>query len=355
MTNTFEDQLREDLHAATSHTAYRSIDPAQVIGEGSRLVQRRRRQRGGLGAVAAVAVLAVGGFLVTDHGRATTAPPAGPSTTTSPASTRSAVFNPGIPANRQFVVDVAPEASAESNVSYYEVDVTTRERTLLGRSSTRGMGDGMTWGTGDPASGVILGLVPKDAYSAVPLFVPQPTSGFDMAVEMMEGTGYQAFMLGSEDAATLEAFQGLVWSMPGGTVHGPSGVLPVADFPGAGAVEGVRVWVAPELKVFGLDRMGVEEAIPVSGRLSVHFTSYLDVDTERATAFGLVERGSRDVSLRFSDGTTVTRPVDTAPVGDTGYDAFLAEASGREGTVRLLEVSWTDPFGSRQSRTVGKD
>ena len=92
MTNTFEDQLREDLHAATSHTAYRSIDLAQVIGEGSRLVRHRRRQRG-LGTVAAVAVLAVGGFLVTDHGRATTAPPAGPIKTASAAPLSRAVLD----------------------------------------------------------------------------------------------------------------------------------------------------------------------------------------------------------------------------------------------------------------------
>jgi hypothetical protein len=54
------------------------------------------------------------------------------------------------------------------------------------------------------------------------------------------------------------------------------------------------------------------------------------------------------------DGTTVTRAVDTAPVGGAGYDAFLAEASDPEGKVRLLQVSWTDPSGARQSREVSR-
>ena len=75
MNNTFEDQLRADLHAAAGQPAYGSIDPTQVIGEGRRVVRRRHRLQA-LGAAAAVAVLGVGGFLATDTGRATTAPPA---------------------------------------------------------------------------------------------------------------------------------------------------------------------------------------------------------------------------------------------------------------------------------------
>ncbi|HEY7717533.1 MAG TPA: hypothetical protein VH915_02160, partial [Pedococcus sp.] len=130
MNETFEDQLRTDLHAATRHTAYPSIEPADVIAEGRRVVRRRHRLQA-LGAAAAVAAIAVGGVIATDAGRATTAPPAGPSTTVDATAVRSAVFNVTQPTNRQFLVEVAPEASTDANISYYEVDVTTKERRLL--------------------------------------------------------------------------------------------------------------------------------------------------------------------------------------------------------------------------------
>lgn len=75
MNDLFEDQLRAYLHAAAGRPAYDSIDPTEVIGEGRRVVRRRHRLQA-LGTAAAVAVLGVGGFLATDTGRTTTAPPA---------------------------------------------------------------------------------------------------------------------------------------------------------------------------------------------------------------------------------------------------------------------------------------
>jgi hypothetical protein len=352
MTSTFEDQLREDLHAAAGHTVYDSIDPTEVIGEGRRVVRRRHRLQA-LGTAAAVAVIAVGGFLATDAGRTTTSPPAGPSTTTSPAATRSAVFNPGIPANRQFVVEVAPEGSADANVSYYEVDLTSRQRILLGRSSTRGVGDGVTWGRGD--ANIILGLYPKDAIGAVPLFSPPATAGFDMAVEVMEGTGYQAFMLGSDDPSTLEAFQGLVWSMPGDGIHGPDGLLPTADFLDEKSVSTAKVWVAPSHGTVGLDLPGPVASAPIAepGTYTVHTMSSTVDGKAQLHVYGLLQQGSTDLHLTFSDGTEVTEPAATEPLGTTGYDAFYAQATGPEGA-RLLTVGWVDPSGTKQSRDVGK-
>ena len=67
MNHHFEDQLRADLHAAAGQPAYESIDPAEVIGEGTRFVRRRRRLQA-VTAVATVAVLAVGGVIATDTG-----------------------------------------------------------------------------------------------------------------------------------------------------------------------------------------------------------------------------------------------------------------------------------------------
>ena len=354
MTHTFEDQLREDLHAATSRPAYGSVDPALVIAEGSRLV-RRRRLRQGAGATAAVALLTVGGFLATDHDRTTSAPPAGPSTTVDATATRSAYFNVTQPTNRQFVVEVAPEAQADANVSYYEVEVATKERTLLGRSSTRGLGDGATWGRGDQDPRVILGIMPQYAYGMVALFGPEFRGGARTDVSPVHGTDYQAFLLQADDPATAEKFQGFVWSTPDQTIQGPDGQLPAARFPSSDR-QPVRVWLAPQQQVFGLDRMGIQDVTPIAepGRFAVQHSSYRDGGTERGTAFGLVEKGSSDVRLRFSDGTTVTRAVETAPLGGTGYDAFLAEASGPEGKVRLLEVSWTDPSGAKLSREVSR-
>jgi hypothetical protein len=350
---TFEDQLRTDLHAATRHTAYPSIEPADVIAEGRRVVRRRHRLQA-LGAAAAVAAIAVGGVLATDAGRTTTAPPAGPSTTTSATSTHTAVFNPNMPANRQFVVEVAPEGSADANVSYYEVDLTSKQRSLLGRSSTRGVGDGITWGRGD--ANVILGLYPKDAFGALPLFNPPATAGFDMAVEVMEGTGYQAFMLGSENAATLEAFEGLVWSMPGGGIHGPDGSLPTADFLDEKSVSTAKVFVVPGLETVGLDLLGPVATAPITepGTFTVHTSSRTADGKTQLNVYGLVQQGSTDLHLTFSDGTTVTMPARTEPLGTTGYDAFYAEATGPEGA-RLLTVGWVDPSGTKQSRTAGKD
>lgn len=80
MNDLFEDQLRADLHTAAGRPAYDPIDPTQVIGEGRRVVRRRHRIQA-IGAAAAVAVIGVGGFLATDTGRTTTAPPAHHSTT----------------------------------------------------------------------------------------------------------------------------------------------------------------------------------------------------------------------------------------------------------------------------------
>ena len=157
MTHTFEDQLREDLHTAAGQPAYDSIDPTEVIGEGTCFVRRRRRQQA-VTAVAAVAVLAVGGLIATDQGRTTTAPPAGPSRTASAAPVSRALLTLGDDGLGRFIAEWTPGTNGVVIIDAADDSRPTVARLLLpagGRQITAAV---------LPERGWIVALLPADSH-----------------------------------------------------------------------------------------------------------------------------------------------------------------------------------------------
>jgi hypothetical protein len=337
MSTSFETRVREDLRTAADHAAYPAIDPAAVIGEGTRVVRRRHRLQG-LGAAAAVAAIAVGGVLATHAGRSTTAPPAGPSTSQG-ARVAEAVLNVTHPRNQQFTVSVAPDG----RVAYHVVDLSSGRRTALAEG--RVPASGFTWGSWGAAPGVVLAVLPEQAIFGDPVVQPLNEQPFQVSFAPLRGTPYKAVAVVFERASDAKGFRGMVWQTPDGAMHGPRGAVAAARFPSASSPGSPSsVWADPSVGAYGLNAMGPISQQPLpSGGLAVHTTIATDGEHEVTTVFGVAPEGSTGLRATFRDGYAA----ELRAKGLTGTDlvAFHAEVRRSPGAGPLLTVTWKDSSG----------
>lgn len=248
MNDLFEDQLRADLHAAAGQPAYDSIDPTDVIGEGRRVVRRRHRLQA-LGAAAAVAVLGVGGYLATDTGRTTTAPPANHSST-APASR--ALLTVDGAGEARFVVE-HPADSDEVRV----LDASDPSRPVLARMRV-------------PSGAKPLDYAAVSARDSLTGVLPAGSTLLQVSTDAVgEQTGYRsdlqalgddhvAFAVHFDQPGRLDSLSRILWADATGMVWDTNTPLPSALFapPGTPTVPQL-VWVDSAHDIWGTsDRLG---------------------------------------------------------------------------------------------------
>jgi hypothetical protein len=364
----FEDQLRADLHTAAGQPAYDSIDPTQVIGEGRRVVRRRHRLQA-LGAAAAVAVLGVGGFLATDTGRTTTAPPAQHHTT---APTEATVVFSDLSTNFADTPVAGPASvrveldQATGTVTYTFND--TKGTTTSSSASVNPDGGSITWGTGDQYPNLVVGVAPAPATHLTDIGVRGGTGGSMSDVKPLPGTRYQAFVRLYSAKTSVSQLRGFVWvdssdavrtSDPAvkaysasfvGLGRGPSRLTAVPDWDWLGVFDddgAGSVWISEAAGTFGNEVPRVE-----LGRL--------DGKNEQVTVAGLLPAGVSGVTPRFAAGTP-SRPLQMAVLRDADgaagrYTGFFGQSLVQKpkGTPSpwLTHLAWTDASGHRQESTL---
>lgn len=367
MNTTFEDQLREDLRAAAGQPAYGSIDPAEVIGEGRRAVRRRHRLQA-FGAAAAVAVLGVGGLLVTDTGRTTTAPPAHHLT----APTQSSVVFNDLSTNLNGVEVAGPTSlrvqldRATGAVTYTFID--GKGTSTSGGAKVALVGGGITWGTGDAYPNLVVGLAPAPATHLTDVGVRGGTGGSTSDVKQLPGTRYQAFVRLYSATASVSQLRGFVWVDSSGTVQtsdpavkaysagfvglgrGPSRLAAVPDWDWLGVFDddgASSVWISEAAGTFGNEVPRVE-----MGRL--------DGTATQVTVAGLLPAGASLVTPSYAPGagshpllTESLRDAEGSPGPYTGFFAqFRDEEPMRAPTPWLTGIAWTDAGGQRHQGTL---
>jgi hypothetical protein len=366
--DTFEDQLRADLHAAAGHPAYGSIDPAEVIGEGRRVVRRRHRLQA-VGAAAAVAVLGVGGFLVTDTGRTTTTPPAHHSPTVPTGS--SVVFHDlstnlnglEVPGPAWVRVDLDQTTGA---VTYTFND--GKDTSASGHASVAPGGGSITWSTGDGYPNLVVGVAPAPAIHLTDIGGRGGTGGSTSDVKLLPGTPYQAFVRLYSATESVSQLQGFVWVDSSGAVRtsdravkaysagfaglgrAPSRLATVPDWDWLGVFDddgASSVWISEAAGTFGNEVPRVE-----MGRL--------DGTATQVTVAGLLPAGASLVTPSYALGAG-SHPLLTAPLKDaegspgpyTGFFAqFRDEEPKRAPTPWLTGIAWTDAGGQRHQGTL---
>ena len=368
MNDLFEDQLRADLHSAAGRPAYDSIDPTEVIGEGRRVVRRRHRTQA-LGAAAAVAVIGVGGFLATDTGRTTTAPPAHHSTTE--PTQASVVFN-DLSTNFNGV-EVAGPAWVRVDLDQATGAVTYTFNDGKGTSTSGGAsvapgGGSITWGTGDQFPNLVVGVAPSPATHLTDIGVRGGTGGSTSDVKQLPGTRYQAFVRLYSATKSVSQLRGFIWVDSAGVVRtsdpavkaysagftglgrGPSRLTVVPDWDWLGVLDDdgtSSVWITEASGTFGNQVPRVE-----MGRL--------DGKNSQVTVAGLLPAGATGVTPHYAAGmashplqTTVLRDADGAAGHYTGFFAqFVDKAPKGTPSPWLTHISWTDPGGQRQESTL---
>lgn len=339
MSTSFERQVREDLRAAADHAAYPALDPAAIMGEGTRVV-RRRRVLQGLGTAAAVAAVAVLGVVSTSAGRDTTAPPAGHSATQG-ARTAEAVLNATSPSNQQFAVRLG----GDGRVTYHAVDLTSGRRTALGES--RVPASGFTSATSAAAPGVVLAVLPEDAVFGEPVVQPLNEQPFQVSSAPLEGTPFKAVAVVFEKASDAKGFRGIVWQTPDETMHGPSGEVAAAQFPSMTSPFPSSVWADPSVGAYGLNGMGPisQQPLPSDG-LAFHTTIAPDGDDEITTVFGVAREGSTSLKAVFGDSSL---DLEAKELPGTDLVAFHAEVRRPTGAGPLTAVQWKDRSGTARS------
>lgn len=252
MNDLFEDQLRADLHTAAGRPAYDAIDPTEVIGEGTRFVRRRRRLQA-LGAAAAVAVLGVGGFLATDAGRTTTAPPAHLSTT---APVDRALLQTGDGELGRFLVERAPDGD-EVTV----IDTSDANRAVVGRLRVPDDAKPLSY-TVLSARDTLVGLLPRGSHLLqVTTDAVGADTGYRSDVQFL-GPDLTVFGARFDEPGRLESLSRILWADATDMVWEGEVPLPTARFSAAGdAVVPQLVWVDVANDVWGTSD-------PVGGTLS---------------------------------------------------------------------------------------
>jgi hypothetical protein len=349
MSTSYEEQLREQLHATTP-ALYAGLDPAAVIGAGERVV-RRGRIRTALVAAVAVAVVAVGTQLLT-NGRPVAAPvPA----QTGPRITGSVTLvSPG-PANlggvdHTYVVSVRPGDGKDLMVDY-------AEKTADGLVSMGGAGIDpadrrITWAHGGTSS-VVLGVIPSaTAQHRIIVTASDDFGGYASDVAAIPGTDYSAFVAYYEKPLSGDnPVESILWfDSRGRPVDGQGHVGSIAT------VGGEQVWLTADGTALGSDQgsyVAGPEDIYVNGftagpQADAPWTVLAVIRPEVTTAAA--------VTAFLSDGSSHVVP--TVPLGKSRalavtvpgkYDSTGALAPSQ---VTLTEIRWTDSAGTAHVKPV---
>ena len=354
MNDLFEDQLRADLHAAAGQPAYESIDPADVIGEGTRFVRRRRRLQA-VTAVATVAILAVGGVIATDRGHTTTPPPAGPRSTASPSRALLTLSDDG---TERFILD-RDASSDEVRV----IDAAGTDRPVLARLRVPDDGKPLAY-TALTVHDSLVGLLPGGSH-----LLQVSTDGVG------EQTGYRsdlqplggdlvAFAVHFEQPGRLDSLSRILWADATGSVWDTNTPLPSARFapPGSPFLPQL-VWADVDSRTWGTsDTLGSSLS---ESPLEDHSYAVSDdvnsqaPDTGRRTytVTGLLPfAGVSDLQASWATGVTVSSPlqVEELTSGDrTNLTVFHAEVmtDGEAPEALLRSVTFTGRDGQRQSHS----
>lgn len=372
MTTSFEDRLRDDLHAAVGGASFDELDATSLIGLGQRAVRRRRLSCAVAAAAVSLTAVVVGvGLGATGAGRAV-APPAGTTSSSSvpttpvpaPSPSADGVMNPGTFGSR---AELRP---AGTGVTYTVRGITSEGHRFAALEES-------TNGTSRVLAGLRLdrpGLADV-AFTDGPIAVlvtPGPVESIEMGSPgpMLQHVG-SAPIHGTTQWVTIAAlpatwtkpWEVLGWSSLAGG-HGQAQVAQssTATIPaksgGAGwSVMPVRFTARPALD--GAALVEVEKADGPS--LDLHHLGSLVLAADQtqsfargdgaayATLYGLTRAEpvsvtpKGDTATRFADGWTFT----TVEVAD-GVWATAIQLSGMDdsSTAPVPSVSWTDSAGA---------
>lgn len=362
MTNdTFEDQLRAELRAATaaSDAAYRTVDTAAVIGAGTRIV-RRRRAVGAVGALAAVTAVALGAYAVLGQtaptalevvpADSTTATPTG--APTAAGSSRELVLdNPTkiVQPTKAYVFTIPDDGSTSTAVTVFaESDSGTRSP----------MGSlAVPDASGPRAAFVTLPDSPLVAFALVPSnaqhFTPSIEGGSAITTTdgVLPGTQWRAVVFASD--ATITRIDGLTWIDSGGAVRSVDGTV----LPSVKIEPDIVVWVDPNLGTSGTVGTWTEGESSSMGPLTQEgswptiFTQVRSGKQFHAT-FGVVLPENTE-SAGAQLPPSVAPPVNNffMPMGN-GYALAYVQYDTTDELGPRPSISWRTAKGIMQSTTV---
>ena len=355
MNDLFEDELRADLHTAAGRPAYDFIDPTAVIGEGRRVVRRRHRLQA-LGAAAAVAVIGVGGFLATDTGRTTTAPPAHRSST---VPVDRALLQTGNGELGRFLVQRAPH-SDEVTVA----DTSDANRTVVARLRVPDDAKPLSY-TVLSARDTLVGLLPHGSHLLqVTTDAVGANTGYHSDVQFL-GQDLSVFAARFDEPGRLGSLSRILWTDATDLVWDGERPLPTARFdaPGDTTVPQL-VWLDVANGVWGTSD-------PVGGSLTERplqdwtqssLGSFAPPDSEHPGRGTFIITGLlpfadvSKLSAAWAPGVTVVSPLQGQQLtsGDrTNLTAFHAVVAtkGELPEPLLRSVTFTGSDGKRHSHS----
>lgn len=330
--DTFEEQLREQLHTTTPGP-YAGLDPAAVIGAGTR-VRRRRRIGTALVAAAVVAVVAVGGSVLTG-GRPTAAPvPAGPSVGSGPGTAHLTIAQNGKPA-RGYTVTLSPDPDQPGRLreTWRQDGVDGSVGSGVDQADPRA-----TWGFGGD-SPFVLGLVPDEAArSTISVGTDRDYGGYAVALEPVKGTGWSAFVLAFDQPLVgTDPITSLLWFDRTGRPVDKDGR--VGD---SASVGGRTAWLTADGTELGVLGTG---STPAVGPLPVLVSSTsAGTSTQQWDLTLLLPATALDGTARFADGRSV--PVTTAPLGTAHRVGAVTVTAGKNAPPAVASYTWKDAGGA---------
>ncbi|GAB3068920.1 hypothetical protein [Pedococcus soli] len=368
MTSTFEDRVREDLHAAAGEVAFDHLDPASVIGLGRRAARRRGLSRAAAATAVSLAALAVGVALGDTAPRRAVAP-VGTATSSTPstASTATARVNAGAfgsrselrPAGSTMAYTVRGLVSDGHRFAALENSVEGVPRTVAGLRLDRPELADVAYTDGPLAILVTQG--PVDS-------IRMGSTGFaldHLGSAPVAGTS-QWLTVASIPASWTKPWQDLAWTT--GTGKRGAARMPAsftATIPAKGGGAGwsplpVRFTARPTPT--GTALVEVEKAD--SPTLGLQHLGLLTLDPGQSQEFARGDGGAYATLY----GLTRSKPVSVAPRGDTaarfvdGWTFTTVEVTGGVWATAIQltgmddsspdpvpSVSWTDGTGASHS------
>ena len=356
----FEDHLADLLRESGYAAPHLDLDTATVIGEGSRIV-RRRRVLTGVSALAAATVLSIGGYAVLTGGAplADDLAPASPSVTqvveqgvvtanlilTSFVEENGTIGTTGV---NPLVLDVRYDTSASAdNITVEAVDdAQGKPRFVAGTGSfepTAGV-----WRLDLPDLAIVVTIEPLSQWSTV-VSGPQVSPGASMtsASDRLGDTGYQVSAYRYSRAEAIDQIAGFLRGGSDGAVYDERG-----DLVDSAQISDGRQWYLSER----LDTFGYRD--PERGTSS----TWLDAGTrgERlvlATGRGdeagdswvldlalLVQAGTTEASVLAAGPDGADVPMNIVPINDT-TEVLAASYASATGEMGSAVVQWTDGDG----------
>jgi len=365
-TDPFEDELAELLHRSGGQAPVLDVATSAVLHEGSRVVRRRRTA--GAGALAAAAVLALGGYAVLTGGvgLAGDLRPATSSESTELAdvgvvtaelSLTSVVdpdVGPGDPGEQNpLLVSIELDTAAErDNLHYRVVEDRMSGTRELGGLATVGL-DGRTTRITVPEVSLVLTVQPVSQWVSV-VSGPDSVGGSTGAEAVLGDTGLDVRAVRFSDRSGPDTVTGMVRADSSGVVHDDAGNVVSS----ARASDGSVFYHSERLDVFGVRLPWGGGAIHPSDQapgepplLSVSHGLPGEADTVLAL---LVEAGASDAAAEVvggsGAGSPTTLPVEILPLGPSGSDLAVLYASYPAGAASGEEpvvVTWTAADGTQ--------